>query len=650
MPKKPIRPELRPLDPNLRQRLIDGCNTQPIDVVLHYIETGEITFDEMPALVPARKSQLEELYNQWLHQPDPEETAAWDSILAAANDPFADPTPRLASIGDFIRQYPHSSHIADARTMQSTLSKEICSTLAAMPENSTSDIRAKASAYEGKLSIGLDDESLNRCKAEISRLRLIVAREELGDIAHDYDALLRESRKYSPSSEMFSAIDDMMWSLVIRDIDVRFLRKFMRDVPTSSHIDEANGIISAYSEWETIKDERDIFDVNDYLNDTEIIPQAIRDEAEGLLAQLKREEIAKMEENPSAYSRRRMLALVSEDIVSQTELVNRGLVTRDSFTRSENYDEFVEQNPISFIEYVDSNLLKEEDITDVFLFGVPSTGKTCVLMGLLGSDQYDWNSAIAAGEYGDILDAYRDNMILPPRTLGEQFFCIHGSAKDKNGKKHLINVIELAGEQFLDKIAMNPDRQLSLTDMATVAAESFQNDHRKIFFIVIDPTVQTITHTKIERTPNNEGGYDERKLEFTVAQTTVIKKMINILADPANDEIMKKVDALHFIATKADVIAAANKDVVDCIAPYSQSVRTAHELCQPKRHQINEATKYRPRLYTFSLGKFYVGGTFEYDSTDSDKLMDVITDNTLALREPTFLEKMLDGILNYKLF
>jgi hypothetical protein len=412
--------------------------------------------------------------------------------------------------------------------------------------------------------------------------------------------------------------------------------------------------------WENIKDENTkneqrILQVVEFVQNIEnsILPQVIKKQIgdflkiEDYLKKLIDLEINIMKSNPAAYDRDKMLVLVRKNIIPKEKLIELGLITNESYEKSQKAQDFLENNPIGDIEFVDSAELETDDITDVYLFGVPSTGKTCVLMGLLGSEKFLWNNAIAAGEYGDILERYRYNMILPTGTLGEQFFCIHGSVEDKKGKKHLINMIELAGEQFLDKIAMNPDKELSLRDMATVAAPAFQNGHRKIIFIVIDPTVETIKYTPKEKLPD---GTTIEKEPIDVKQENITQKIISILANDKNKNIMKQVDALHFIATKYDVIESMDKNILDCLQPYLKHIKTAIEFCQPKKYQINEATNYRPQLYTFSLGKFYVGGTFKYNSTDSDKLMNVIAENTLAIRDVSFVEKMLDTFLNKKLF
>ncbi len=716
MPGPIIRPDLVKLTPDSRSYLIANCNDQPDEVIMHYLQTKEITLDELPGLPATRRDTIGKEYEKWLKLPDPREVAAWEKISPLLNDPFVDVNQLEPLLEQFINDFPASvdykaiaekklhgiavnrweaakgayeGSVAEMedklRQMEALLAKysqrlsdeekaawkrdiddlqrriareklkpliEEWERIAAMPETYLPDMERKEQAmveFINKYGSRFPVAMLQGFNDQLSELRSRMAEAELEDIRYDFDALVDFIRKQKPGTELFRKADEYLWALVTEELDADLLKKFIKKVPNSSYINEARRLQAALNEWLDVKNRGDIFDVQRYINDHLDAPQAILDDAENFRNTLKKAEIAKMEDNPSAYDRRRLFGLINIKIVSVDELVKRGLTTYEAFSKAQNRDTFVKSNPIA-VTYTDSELLNQEDITDVYLFGVPSTGKTCVLMGLLGSNLYDWNNAIAAGEYGDILSAYRDNHILPGRTLNEQFFCIHGKATDSNGKKHLINVIELAGEQFLDKIAMNPDKELSLTDMDAIAAESFRNKNRKIFFIVIDPTVNVIEHAKEVKRIDDEGNEIVDTVTYEVAQKTVIQKIANILSDPANAEIMKQVDALHFIATKWDVMEHANRDVQECKATYSLSMRKVYELCQPKAAHINEATGFKPKLYTFSLGKFHVGGTFDYDHSDSDKLMNVITENTLAIRDYSFLEKMVDKVLNQKVF
>ena len=684
-----ILPNLQKLTPDLRQYLITNCNNLPDDnVILHYLQTNEIILDELPDLNPTRREAIQKRYIEWVER-------YWIKIAQMLCDPFADQAELESMIESFIQRFPASKHIDEGkqklhgiavnrweaakgayegsvaemedklRQMEALLAKysqrlsdeekvawkrdiddlqrriareklkpliEEWERIAAMPETYLPDMERKEQAmveFINRHGSRFPVAMLQGFNDQLSELRSRMAEAELEDIRYNFDALVEFIRKQRPGTELFRKADEYLWALVTEELDADLLRKFIKKVPNSSYINEARRLQAALNEWLDVKKRGDIFDVQRYINDHLDAPQAILDDAESFRGTLKKTEIAKMEDNPSAYDRRRLFGLINIKIISVDELVKRGLTTYEAFSKAQNRDTFVKSNPIA-VTYTDSELLDQD--------------------GLLGSNLYDWNNAIAAGEYGDILSAYRDNHILPGRTLNEQFFCIHGKATDSNGKKHLINVIELAGEQFLDKIAMNPDKELSLTDMDAIAAESFRNKNRKIFFIVIDPTVNVIEHAKEVKRIDDEGNEIVDTVTYEVAQKTVIQKIANILSDPANAEIMKQVDALHFIATKWDVMEHANRDVQECKATYSLSMRKVYELCQPKAAHINEATGFKPKLYTFSLGKFHVGGTFDYDHSDSDKLMNVITENTLAIRDYSFLEKMVDKVLNQKVF
>jgi len=606
---------------------------------------------------------LKERYQSWLNEPDPAEIDAWTAIRREWENPLANKENLEVKLREFIGKFPHSTHKAEVeakikdiklRRMEDEFAPLLSEweAICAMPEGNIHQIKGKEVRMDDfiKANRRILDYRIDRFQQEHSELKTRIAVEELKAIRYDFDELLRYIRRLDHQSELYKIADEYLWALVTEDLDDDMLKQFVKKVPASSHYDEAKKILDILDAWLSVKKEGDIFNVIKFINKDDNLPDAIKNEADDVITTLKRREIELMEDNPSAYPRRRFLSLVRSGLITVNELKRRDLITDEAYVTAENRDKFIEQNKIRHIEYVDSDLLNQDDITDVYLFGVPSTGKTCVLMGLLGSGIYDWNSAIAAGEYGDFLTLYRDNQTLPERTLDEQFFCIHGKAEDNSGKKHLINVIELAGEQFLSKIAMNPDRKLSLVDMDAIAADHLKNKNRKIFFIVIDPTVKEIIYTKKIKSTDDEGNMIDTKQDYRIAQKTVIKKMMNILRDPQNTDIMKKVDALHFIATKADVIDHVGKNIKDCVTEYNDSFKIAYELCQPKEAQINEATGYKPKLYSFSLGKFYVGGAFEYDSSDSDKLMRVITENTLAIRDYSFIEKFCDKILNYKVF
>ena len=59
-----------------------------------------------------------------------------------------------------------------------------------------------------------------------------------------------------------------------------------------------------------------------------------------------------------------------------------------------------------------------------------------------------------------------------------------------------------------------------------------------------------------------------------------------------------------------------------CLEFYEHSLEKLKDLCN--KFNINVATDNKIMLFAFSLGKFYLGGTFEYEKTDSDTLLKAI--------------------------
>ena len=97
---------------------------------------------------------------------------------------------------------------------------------------------------------------------------------------------------------------------------------------------------------------------------------------------------------------------------------------------------------------------------------------------------------------------------------------------------------------------------------------------------------------------------------------------------PENAEIMKRVDTIDFIVTKADTLGETVEECKERAkellqSTYQAPVNALMDLCRQTK-RINSATGYRPRVFTFSLGKFYLGGVFDFNDTGALEIMDSI--------------------------
>ena len=119
--------------------------------------------------------------------------------------------------------------------------------------------------------------------------------------------------------------------------------------------------------------------------------------------------------------------------------------------------------------------------------------------------------------------------------------------------------------------------------------------------------------------------------------------MVNLLENEKNADIMKKVDSIHIIMTKSDTLGDAVEREEKALQIFNSKYKSnilepLLDLC--KEYNINSHTGFRPKLYTFSLGTFYVGGLYEYEQADSNKLVIAIRNSTQSERKENLWDKV----------
>ena len=301
------------------------------------------------------------------------------------------------------------------------------------------------------------------------------------------------------------------------------------------------------------------------------------------------------------------------------------------------------------------NYEAKEGSTDVYLFGVPGTGKTCLLMGLTGAagNGYTINFREKGGPYASALQQYVQAGITPESTPGKYVTTIKSMIEEKREGKntvvlnHHINFVEMSGEEFAHKIANNENDSIRFADMGDGTNQLLRNSNRKVFFIVIDPTVENIKFTfkKYEKDENgNVIGI--RPVTEYINQLACISKFVALFEADENKEFMKKVDAIHFIVTKADTFGDDDENRKQkardlMIDKYKQPVLNLIGYCR-RTKRVNYATNFCPMVYPFSLGRFFVGGTFNYINKSTLKIINVIRYNTPAKKEESFFDRVRD--------
>ena len=499
------------------------------------------------------------------------------------------------------------------------------------------------------------EEHLRKAKALYMTIEQFIAKQREGLEQEDWErldvdnnqALLDYLRKY-PHTAHKNDIDDLYWSNLNKE-KVSDIEDYQNNAHFSLHKNEAARVMGSLVNWEEVKNSKDIFSVSAYVAGNTDSPFA--DKAKLLLLKMKQEEVKKMKMNPSKYEVGTLLRFLSEGVFSELELINEDVLT-ENVLESLRDPEKIEGLPDIQLA-IDSSVPEcKECYTDVYFFGIPSTGKTCILMGLSKSKSLHINLAHGGGDYAMALQQYTEAGITVPATQMGFAATLEAKINDRGSNaQHMINLVEMAGEDFARKIAGNKEHIFDFDSMGIGVTELLKNDNKKVFFLIVDPTTDVIRYKRKEVVCYSEetGEPIYELVNIQCNQKALITKMVDLFAYPDNAEIMKKVDAIHIVITKADLLCSdpkerKNKALEMFKAKYDEIVEPLYDLC--KEYNINvrddKHSCYYPKLYTFSLGKFYVGGLYEYDPQDSNELVSAIKNSTEKVVRKSFFGKVKD--------
>lgn len=587
-----------------KTRLIQTEASTSVNKIVEYLQRFDnLSLADFPLMSPERRKSIEE---QLRTMPNAGERREWEEIQRMLGGPVT--RDLLDKINGYIRHWegsrPSGNHVDEAWSHVSAIQEQLDREQAIAEANDWSEV----------------------------------------DI-FSRDSMMNHLAKY-PHSVHKNEIDDSIWDSVNRE-QIEDLQYYLKTFPSGAHAAEANNLLSSIVDWESIKNSDDVFIINDYITrnpNTPFLPQA-----QILITRLKQKEINDMKKAPNQYESDRLLRLVKDNIATENDLIRAGVITHNVFEtlRSTN----IENDLPDMAQAIASSTPEcKEGFTDVYFFGIPSTGKTCVLMGLTRSRSLQINLASGGGDYVVALQQYTDVGVAVPRTPGNFVTTLESSIREKEAKEvHRVNLVEMAGEDFATNIVNNPNHIYTFEDMGKGATQLMKNDNHKVFFLIIDPTVDKLRFThEVSDGFDEETGLPLSRIEnLLVNQRALMQKLVNLFQDPSNSEIMKKVDAIHIIMTKADLlgdnIEREEKAKQIFYEKYADDILDPlYQLC--KEYNINTNTHYYPKLYTYSLGTFYVGGYYEYDPTDSDRLVKAIKNSTRRTCDRTWWDKLKEKV------
>ena len=358
---------------------------------------------------------------------------------------------------------------------------------------------------------------------------------------------------------------------------------------------------------------------------------------------LKEKEIQTMREQPAVYSPDRIFFLLEKGIFNEGELLDLRLATPESLNILREREEILDSLPDINVEIAKCRKECAVDHTDVFFLGIPSTGKTCILMGLIGSPNININTVRAGGPYACVLEQFLDAGLTIGQTPKDFVATIEAEIQDGKNK-HLINLVEMAGEDFAFKIADNEKGIVSFEDIGAGATKLLCNNNKKSFFIIVDPTAKRVAFNHLVNETDAAGNVRTFLVRKNVNQKIILKRLVDLLAQPENKTIMKNVDSISIVISKADVLGNGQEREDEAYRRFMDQhkniIAPLVELC--RENGINASTNGQPMLYTFSLGRFYVGGVYQYDPADANKLIEVLKGNTEIAKNDNFGSKFKD--------
>ena len=378
--------------------------------------------------------------------------------------------------------------------------------------------------------------------------------------------------------------------------------------------------------WKSVLERRDIFEVNDFIQRYHSF--TLIDKAYILFQELKEEELKLIRLNHSS----RCLELIRSNIFSIDELIECGALTKQSYEKILSKDRFLHHHYLKYPDdfYNITNYNEDVMVTDVFLFGGGyNETQMSILQGILASTLFRID---IKGTFEEQLYSYSQECYLFQKI--PSWFTPIISGKIKNNR--CINFI-LPSFDFTTNCILNK----KIDD--TVEAQILKNNHKKIFFFIIDPTTELCVFNREVEIRDEDGNIDTEIQSIRNRQSSRLKGMMDLLELDSNKEIMDNVDAMHFIICNNEKLSETGYDILK--DKYGFLIDRIHDVC--KYYKINKLNKYIPKMYSFSLGSFCTSDVFDYNSTDSDNILEVIYDNCARQKEYSRINKVFRKLVDY---
>lgn len=257
----------------------------------------------------------------------------------------------------------------------------------------------------------------------------------------------------------------------------------------------------------------------------------------------------------------------------------------------------------------------EEGRTDLYFVGVPGSGKSTMLAGLLKTANDE--GRLLPDTYNNAGSIYQTNLItdlnrgvLPNATIAGSYNYVALSLKDDNGKKHPFNIVEIPGENYV-----NIFNSAEVKDIL----KYINNNNKKILVFVIDALAHDSQYSE-----------SDSPLDQNLAYT-------NILQMFKTNGILEKTDAIYLVANKFDVIidnyyahdTRSNGERAEEFL--TRNFNNFIENCKMAREETRN--QFRIKTLPYSIGNVVYNNIIESFNTDfSESLINLVINDSFVVK------------------
>ena len=295
--------------------------------------------------------------------------------------------------------------------------------------------------------------------------------------------------------------------------------------------------------------------------------------------------------------------------ITETQLLSHTSLTKELINQIQNY----QKRPTPFDSWNDLPPL-EKNRTDLYFFGQPGSGKSCILASLFYYLHH--NGMLMNSPKNPRGNIYKDQLIneinigiLPDSTQrdGVNYIPLELRNHTNTSFKHPLNFIEMSGELFDDAY------ETGISDKNLAAKNYLDNKNKKLIYFVLDYFM--------EKKGFNSGG---------TSQTNKAEQVLTLLDE---FEILKNTDGVFIIISKSDMFPEnvnRNEFAVEFL-------KTRYLNLYNNIKDLQEKYGFEVKLYPYTIGDVKFQNLLtKFNMQSPSEIIEDIMDYTFVSQKPWY--------------